>query len=128
MKVLLLMVAVSLAVGTLLASCSQSPSTIEAVEGTWIRVQNDSAVDYDQVIVGFPGQREDYGPVAAGTESEYRKIPIAYRYASVEVYVSEVKHDLQVFDYVGETPLDNGRFTYAISMEENHIVLTFVER
>lgn len=127
MKALLSMAAMGLAVCTLLAGCSQSAS-VETVEGTWIRVQNDSGIDFDQVIISFPAQREDYGAVAAGTESPYRKIPIAYRYASLEVHASGQRYDLQAFDYVGETPLGNGRFTYALSVEDNHVVLKFIEQ
>jgi hypothetical protein len=47
-----------------------------------------------------------------GAFSEYRTVSKAYDYASAEVVVGADTAFIQVIDYVGETPLDGGRYTY----------------
>ncbi len=70
---------------------------------------------------------EKSGPLTAGASSAYGKVGLAYRYASVEVYVGERPYVLQVIDYVGETPLPDGHFTYVLAMIEGRLELTFEE-
>jgi hypothetical protein len=98
----------------LLASCSAILVTSDGVE---IRIANANAFALDQVIVGFPQQQEDYGAIPPHGRSEYRHVKHAYSYAYVEVYRRGERLVLQPIDYVGESPLPPGRYTYLLAIE-----------
>ena len=101
-----------------LAVSSAGCASLDGADGpVGVRVANESDVPFDRVIVGFPRERVDYGAVAAGDEAEYRFVEIAYRYAYVEVHVGDEVVRLQPVDYVGETPLDRGLYTYALGVD-----------
>ncbi len=124
----------ALFVGGVLAGC-QAPAEEEqpaqpretggAVE---INIQNDSAVDFDSVLVAFPSQREHYGAVPSGQQSAYRTVTLAYGYAYVEAYVGDRKYVVQPTDYTGETPLSQGRYSYALSLENDELSLALIRR
>lgn len=97
-----------------LSACASPASSAGSVQ---IRVANESAVSFGRVIVGFPTQEEDYGAVTAGSRSSYREIEQAYRYAYIEVHVNDEKLVLQPIDYVGESLLAPGRYTYALDVD-----------
>lgn len=78
------------------------------------RVENSSLIPFDDVIVAFPEQQVSYGRVNAGARSEYRAVSSAYGYAYVEVRVGDLKSVQQPIDFVGESLLPPGRFTYVI--------------
>lgn len=98
------------AVAFVLAGCrsAMEPSDVQ------VRVRNASALDFESVAVQFPGSREEYGALAAGEATDYRAVETAYRIATVEVRVEGEVLRLQVIDYVGETPLPAGRYTYRL--------------
>ena len=98
-----------------------------APEAIMVSIRNDSEVDFDEVVVGFPEEQENYGALAAGGKSKYREVSSAYRYAYVEVQAGGGTYKLQPTDYVGEELLGSGRFTYALDLEEQGLALAFVE-
>jgi hypothetical protein len=81
-----------------------------------IRVLNASEHDFVAVIVGFRDASEDYGNLRAGDSSEYRVIPRAYRYAYVEASVEGNRFILQPIDDVGGSLLDEGSYTYVLTL------------
>lgn len=93
-----------------------------------INIENNSTVDFDSVVVAFPSQREIYGAVAAGSESDYRTIEQAYRYAYVEAHAADTQYVYQPFDYSGEESLAGGRYTYALNFEQGELTLKLVAR
>ena len=109
----------------LLASCSSVLSHGTPVE---IRVANASAVSFDRVVVGFPRQKVDYGALAALSQSSYRTVEEAYPYAYVEVHRAGEKLVLQPIDYVGETLLKSGRYTYVLDLDASGRELTLTLR
>lgn len=94
-----------------------------------IRVANRSDRDFDRVVVTFDPGRVDYGAVVKGATSDYRRIQQAYRYALVEVTAGGQTFRFHPIDYVGETPLEPGRYTYALTIEpsDNTITIDLVE-
>jgi hypothetical protein len=81
-----------------------------------VRVENSSTVELDQVMLStFDGVRtfEDLSP---GEASRYVEVSKAYRMATVRVVVGVDTLSLTVIDYVGETPLDGGRYTYLLGL------------
>ena len=93
-----------------------------------INIQNNSTVDFDRVVVSFPGQTEDYGTVRSGGQSANRTVEMAYRYAYVEVYAGEKQYVLQPIDYTGETLLASGRYTYSLALVDNELTLELIEQ
>jgi hypothetical protein len=121
--VLRVLLASGLATGVL-SACTGTFGPGGSVE---IRIANQSDVDFDVVIVGFPYGQEEYGAVSAGGVTGYREVENAYRYAYVEVHVDGDTFVLQPVDYVGEVLLPPGRYTYALDLdpEESAFSLTF---
>lgn len=93
-----------------------------------INIQNKSTVDFDRVVVSFPGQTEDYGAVGSGGQSGYRTVEMAYRYAYIEAYVGEKKYILQPIDYTGETLLETGHYTYSLDLVDSELTLKLIEQ
>jgi hypothetical protein len=109
----------------LLPSCSSVTSSEAPVE---VRIFNASAVSFDRVVIGFPRQKEDYGALAAQAQSGYRSVGEAYSYAYVEVHRAGERFVLQPIDYVGETRLTSGRYTYVLDLNANRPGLTLTHK
>lgn len=93
-----------------------------------IRILNSSSFQFDRVDVGFPEAEVSYGSVRAGSASEYREVSSAYRYAYIEVEIGGEELVLQPIDYVGESLLDSGRYTYVLNVTvEGHLTFSFRE-
>lgn len=101
---------------TLALACETLVSTSDGpVE---IRVENASAELMEDVLVGFPSGNVQYGDVVAGGVTGYRTVERAYRYAFVRVVVQDDTIRLQPIDYVGESLLSSGRYTYRLGLFE----------
>ena len=83
-----------------------------------VRIANRSAQDFERVTVTFPSGKEDYGRVEKGKSTDYRPVEQAYRIAQVEVLANGRTLTLQPQDYMGESPLRPGRYTYALNVDE----------
>lgn len=81
-----------------------------------IRVANRSQSNFTSVRVVFPSEEVSYGAVAAGAASAYESVERAYRYAQIEVFIGERRLVMQPIDFVGETLLEAGRYTYALGL------------
>lgn len=109
------------------AACTSATGKTGELE---IRVANRSDQDFERVDVTFESGKVEYGPVPRGGVSEYRWVGEAYRYARVDVVVKgRPPLILQPIDFVGETLLEPGRYTYALSIDRNDgiLVLDLVE-
>ena len=83
-----------------------------------IRLANRSAVPMENVIVRFPSQTESYGTIPPNSATPYREIQKAYSYAYIEATVNGRKAVLQPIDFVGEKLLGGGKYTYALTANE----------
>ena len=89
-----------------------------------IRIRNDSNVDFDRVQVQFPDQDEvDYGPIPKGDVTDFRATTRAYRYAGVSVKTGDQHLSLQPIDYMGETELSAGRYTYSLDVNNGQLTI-----
>jgi hypothetical protein len=105
-----------IAVATILLPFFAACSAVSTNAGPEIRVENASQSDFSSVRVVFPSEDVSYGALPAGATSEYESVAEAYRYAYVEVMIGERRVVLQPIDYVGETLLGPGRYTYALDV------------
>jgi hypothetical protein len=79
-----------------------------------IRVLNDSGADMKIVIVGTI----DYGDIKAGAVTDYQHWDEAYRYAYVSVIAEGKRIESVPIDYVGESRLGEGKFTYVLTLQQ----------
>jgi len=82
-----------------------------------IRVRNTGSVDLQMVAIGFAAAVEDYGDVEAGTATPYREFDHAYRYGYIEASAGDERFVLQPVDYVGESRLPGGSYTYELAVD-----------
>ena len=93
-----------------------------------VRVANNSSLSFGRVEVVFPENEVDYGSISAHGVSQYAPVETAYRYAYIEVQIGNEVLKIQPIDYVGETPLGPGLYTYQLNVTvEGHLTLEFRE-
>ncbi len=95
-----------------LASCSKNDEAIN------IRLSNVSIYNFENIVVNTSTNSTgimNYDNLASGQFSEYKEFEIAYRYAYVELTIEGEIYKFQPVDYVGETPLDGGNYTYELN-------------
>ena len=86
----------------------------KALKATRIRIRNVSPYDYDLLLVG----KIFFGKLKSGKVTEYKIFERAYKYNYVRLSINDQVFGLTPQDYVGETPLGNGYFTYNIGVED----------
>ena len=105
-----------------LISCTDRDDEVEAVN---IRVRNLSTWTFDRLQVGEPDKVHEM--VAPDAFTEYLEYEEAYRYAYLEILSGAETFVLQPIDFVGETPLPIGLYTYELDItEEGEVLLNFV--
>jgi hypothetical protein len=68
-------------------------------------------------------QAIDFGSLPDGAYSEYREVPVAYRYAEINASGPSGALSLRPYDYSGEEPLPEGRHTYRLGSERDRATL-----
>ncbi|MGL1888710.1 MAG: hypothetical protein OCD76_19510 [Reichenbachiella sp.] len=98
-------------------SCSGNKDDIESNAN--IRLSNISQFDFNDVTVNTWDQKVEFGNINSGQTTDYNFFQIAYRYAFVELSINGDTYTLQPIDYVGETPLKSGNYTYQIDANDS---------
>lgn len=110
-----------LIVGLFAASCTDRDDEINDVQ---IRIKNNSSILFEEVQVG--DQETLHMNIGPGDYSDYLSYETAYRYAYISVTSGEETYILQPIDYVGETALPPGLYTYELNIsEEGELLLVF---
>lgn len=78
-----------------------------------IRIKNSTGQVISQVLVNG----KDYGLLQVDEVSQYQKIGPAYRYANIRFFAGGRELRLVPEDYVGETVLERGKYTYVIKLQ-----------
>lgn len=99
----------------LFVSCSDSNTE----DSVLLRLSNTSAFDYKNIVVNTSTGNVSFQDIDSGEKTVYQSFEVAYRYAYVQLEIDGASYILQPIDYVGETPLENGRYTYEISANES---------
>lgn len=98
----------------LLALAVVACSGILGPERVEIRLRNTSETVLGDVVVTFPDGPVSYGDVESGSVTPYRAVDRAYRYAAVRAVVDGDTLRVTPVDYVGESLLEGGAYTYQI--------------
>ncbi len=102
--------------------CTDRDDKISTVQ---IRIKNTSSITYDEVLVG--DAEELHMDVPPDGYSEYFEYAVAYRYAYIQIHSGEETYILQPIDFLGETPLPPGFYTYQLSVSlEGAVILEFI--
>lgn len=100
------------------------PPTVSEVVS--VRIRNASGVSFDRVQVLFPdGQKVDYGPLRPSSATDYAAVGVAYKYSYVKVTTAGMDYMYQPIDFVGETPLKPGHYTYELALDHGRVDLKF---
>ena len=101
-----------------LASCSSdttSDTPIPQTSSVQIRIQNASTYKFENIMVITYSKTTNYGNLDSNQKSAFKTVGLAYKYAFVELQINGKTYTIQPIDYVGETPLENGNYTYKIT-------------
>ncbi|QMU66505.1 MAG: hypothetical protein GKR88_20920 [Flavobacteriaceae bacterium] len=96
-----------------------SPEGNNEVANLEIRISNISRFNYENIKVNASGETVYFGNLNSNSKSEYKTFDVAYRYVFVEFQIDGETFTLQPIDYVGETPLGNGKYSYEIDIDPN---------
>jgi hypothetical protein len=111
--------ALAISILMIINSCKKNKA---AYYDTQVRIHNatswvfyDFTVDPQGTLNYTPGPNaHNYGQVNTAFYSEYHKFDRVYKYAWVTLTMNSKVYGIRPFDYIGETPLAFGRYTYKI--------------
>lgn len=90
-----------------------------------IRIKNISDFTFEEVQVG--DQETLHINIAPEDYSDYLPYEVAYRYAFIAIKAGEETYLLEPIDFVGETELPPGLYTYELNVsEEGTVTLNFL--
>lgn len=90
-----------------MGSCGDSQT------GVNIRLENVSEYDFKNIIV-ITDMNYNYDNLNSAETSEYQEHGFAYRYAYIELNIDSTTYFIQPIDFVGETKLVDGNYSYLI--------------
>lgn len=109
-----------------LVSCEKGASGL-----TNIRVHNASDYDFNNVEINTGHDPTvNFGDILSAATTTYKPFTVAYRYAYVRLFIDDKEFIIQPIDYVGETPLGAGNFTYVLDVvdfEKKNLSITAKE-
>ncbi|MEL6483900.1 MAG: hypothetical protein AAFU57_15920 [Bacteroidota bacterium] len=77
-----------------------------------VRITNTTNFDFEEVIL----MTQEVGTVLAGESSSFYVFDTAYEYGYVKAMVDGKEYVAQPTDFVGETPLGPGQYSYLVSI------------
>lgn len=104
----------------LFVSCSDTDDGGDANTEVQIRLANTSTVAFEDAT--FNG--ENFGNLAPNEKSEYRLFKGAYHYGQVSITIDGEAYGWIPIDYVGETPLAEGKYTFEYSFDVQNKILS----
>ena len=106
-------VSASMSLMALIVAISSMDHIDTPVEASMVRVANGTGLPLQNVRLNSIF----LGHVPVDGVSSYKALTPAYRYAALRLEVAGKKFEMVPEDYVGETPLGRGRFTYRIQRQ-----------
>lgn len=110
----------------LLTNCDTIDSDLDP-DAVYIRIVNSSPIDFSSVYLSFPRDEYTFDTLESVRSSHYQKFEEAYRYGYIEVKTERETYVLQPIDYVGESPLRNGKYTFKLDLWDQYVTLETTE-
>ena len=85
-----------------------------------IRVRNASSMTFDEGVLYVHMDSILFPGLEPGQTTPYQEVDRGYRIATTQVVTGPDTARLQVIDFVGEEPLDPGRYTFVLSFFEGN--------
>ena len=98
-----------------LFSCSNDDDS----SGVKIKLSNASKFNFKNITVNTSTGNVNFEDLNSGQKTSYKVFEYAYSYAFVELQIDGQTYTLQPIDYVGETTLEKGNYTYEITANES---------
>lgn len=89
--------------------------------GVFIRVQNNSDVNFTNVIVQSGNVENGFGTILARSSSDYKEFEYAFKFASIWLKAENQEFSLIPNDYTGEIPLRSGYYTYRVGLSSANL-------
>lgn len=103
-------------------SCTDRDDNLTKVN---LRIKNTSDLTYQEVTV--VSDANVYSDISSGSYSGYVEFDQLYSYAYIKILSEGETYVLQPIDFVGETPLAPGFYTYELDVDETgQVLLNFV--
>ena len=83
------------------------------------KLYNASRNKIENLMVNTHIQDVSYENLLSNRKSTYKKCDITYSYANVQLQISGKTYSFQPVDFVGETVLENGNYTYKTRVNLN---------
>jgi hypothetical protein len=83
-------------------------------DGVEVRFRNSTSMTLTDISLSWPGGGMQLPQLAPGEVSNYEAHDGAYAYGALRVTGNGTVRRLQPIDYVGESPLSPGKYTYVI--------------
>ncbi|MGO1728255.1 MAG: hypothetical protein ACTHY4_01485 [Flavobacteriaceae bacterium] len=101
--------------------------------GLKIRLSNVSEFDFENITLKTHQNNVSFDDLNSGQKTNYKEFELAYRYAFVELDINGETYTYRPMDYVGETQLENGHYTYEINVDDldnqsNQLILKLIEK
>lgn len=100
----------------ILSGCSKKTDAAGMVR---LRIENMNMANLDSIVVQNPAGRQVYYNIPAGAKSDYKVFAYIYNYAYIKAYYSNQTLVMQPIDYVSETKLEEGNYTYKVYVISN---------
>ncbi len=105
-----------LAVAVMMTSCTKEASE---QKGVVLRIENLTPDKLDSVVVINPAGRQVYYDIITNAKTEYKSFEYIYNYAYIKAYYNSKVAIMQPIDYIGEIKIENGKYTYRLSIVRN---------
>ena len=84
---------------------------------TRIRLRNASSFELTSVTFAPGSERVEFTRIGPNAITEYRSVEHAYSYGYFDALVAGVRRTIQPIDFVGESYIGEGKFTYQITID-----------
>lgn len=84
-----------------------------------VRIKNQSDYDFKNLEFNPGSSMQVVGELKSGKSSDYYSFETAYHYGYISLNVDGEDLGLTPIDYVGETPLKSGKYTYVLDVVGN---------
>ena len=84
---------------------------------TRIRLRNASSFELTSVTFAPGSERVEFDRIGPNATTEYRSVEHAYSYGYFDALIAGVRRTIQPIDFVGESYIGEGKFTYVITID-----------